>query len=72
MLLLILSFSLGCLLGLPFGILRVFGPIPVRWLLNVFDLIMRGFPALVLLFLIYFGLGSLPQVRLSSLKRQLP
>ncbi len=68
MLLLLLAFSLGGLLGLPLGILRVFGPAPLRWVLQAFDLVMRGFPAIVLLFLIYFGLGSLPQVRLTSLQ----
>jgi len=64
--LLVCSLGLGFVLGLPIGVLHVFGPAPVRVLLRGFDLVMRGFPAIVLLFLLYFGIGGLPGVRLGS------
>ena len=62
------SLGIGFVLGIPIGILHVFGPLPVRMALKGFDLVMRGFPAIVLLFLVYFGLGQLEGVHLSSLQ----
>ena len=68
--LLVLAGALGTgfLLGIPVGILHVFGPWPVRLVLRGLDLVLRGFPAIVLLFLFYFGLGSVGGVDLSSLQ----
>jgi len=68
LLLLACSLAVGFVLGIPIGVLHVFGPGPVRWGLRGFDLVMRGFPAIVLLFLIYFGLGGIQGVHLSSLQ----
>jgi len=62
------ALSAGFALGVPIGILHVFGPWPVRALLHAFDLILRGFPAIVLLFLFYFGIGAIDGVDLSSLQ----
>ncbi|MBN1857787.1 amino acid ABC transporter permease [Candidatus Bipolaricaulota bacterium] len=57
----------GVLFGLPLGVLSFLNPPSrlLRLLLWLFDKLFRGFPALVLLFLIYFGLGSLPAVTIS-------
>lgn len=68
LLLLACSLGIGFVLGVPIGILNVFGPMPVRWVLKGFDLVMRGFPAIVLLFLVYFGLGRLEGIHLTSLQ----
>jgi len=67
LLLLAAALGAGFALGVPIGILHVFGPWPARALLRVFDLVLRGFPAIVLLFLFYFGLGSIEGIDLSSL-----
>ena len=67
MLIVIAAVGGGMLLGLPLGVLWFVEP-PVRLLrlpLWLFDKLFRGFPALVLLFLVYFGLGSLPAVTIS-------
>ncbi len=66
--LLAMILAVGFALGLPIGVLHVMGPWPVRYMLKGFDLVMRGFPAIVLLFLVYFGLGSVDGVRLTSLQ----
>lgn len=68
LLLLACSLGIGFALGVPIGILNVFGPQPIRLGLKGFDLVMRGFPAIVLLFLVYFGLGRLDGIHLSSLQ----
>ncbi|MFC2100088.1 amino acid ABC transporter permease [Candidatus Bipolaricaulota bacterium] len=68
LLLLTCSLGIGFVLGIPIGILNVFGPMPVRLVLKGFDLVMRGFPAIVLLFLVYFGLGRLEGIHLTSLQ----
>jgi len=67
LLLLVLALGIGFTLGVPIGILHVYGRRPLRLLLSGYDAVMRGFPAIVLLFLIYFGIGSLPGVRIPSL-----
>ncbi len=55
----------GLVLGVPIGIGVVYGPRTLRAALWIFDRIFRGFPAIVLLFIAFFGLGSLPGVSLS-------
>ncbi len=57
--------GLGFVLGLPIALLYVYGPSWLRIPLSIYDRIFRGFPALVLLFLFYFGIGSFPGVHLS-------
>jgi polar amino acid transport system permease protein len=56
------SVAAGMLMGVPIGIAHVYAPRPVRAALWVFDRIFRGFPEIVLLFLVFFGLGGLPGV----------
>jgi len=68
LLLLVGALGTGFLLGIPVGVLHVFAPWPVRVFLRVLDLVLRGFPAIVLLFLFYFGLGSIEGIHLSSLQ----
>lgn len=46
----------GLVLGVCIAVGLVYGPRPVRYLLNVYLWIFRGVPVLVLLFLFYFGL----------------
>ena len=60
LILVISSFAAGMLIGIPLGVAHVFAPRLIRGALWVFDRIFRGFPAIVLLFLVFFGLGSLP------------
>ncbi|MFC2083041.1 amino acid ABC transporter permease [Candidatus Bipolaricaulota bacterium] len=67
-LILVLSSLLaGMLVGIPVGITYVYGSRPIRAMLWVFDRIFRGFPAIVLLFLVFFGIGSLSNVSIQPL-----
>jgi len=59
------SVAVGMLLGVPVGVAHVHAPRPVRAALWAFDRIFRGFPAIVLLFLAFFGIGGLPGIRIS-------
>jgi polar amino acid transport system permease protein len=54
------SLAAGMLVGIPIGVAHVYAPRAIQGILWLFDRIFRGFPALVLLFLVFFGLGSLP------------
>ena len=65
--LVISSLAAGMLLGVPLGVAHVYAPRLVRGTLWVFDRIFRGFPAIVLLFLVFFGLGSLPDFSIQPL-----
>ena len=58
---------IGLVLGVLLALAYLYGPRWARPLLTVYDRIFRGFPALVLLFLFYFGVGSFPGVHLSPL-----
>ena len=58
------SVAVGMLLGVPIGVAHVYASRFVRILLWLFDRIFRGFPAIVLLFLAYFGVGGLPGIRI--------
>jgi polar amino acid transport system permease protein len=55
----------GRLRGPPRGLAHVYGPRAVRAALWLFDRIFRGFPAIVLLFLAFFGVGGLPGIKIS-------
>ena len=57
--------GIGFGIGVPLALLHVYGPRWSRPVLAVYDRVFRGFPALVLLFLFYFGIGSFPGVHLS-------
>jgi polar amino acid transport system permease protein len=59
------SVAVGMLLGVPIGVAHVYAAGPVRAALWLFDRIFRGFPAIVLLFLAFFGIGGLPGIKVS-------
>ncbi|TFH07199.1 MAG: amino acid ABC transporter permease [Candidatus Atribacteria bacterium] len=67
LILVISALAAGMLLGAPLGVAHVYARRGVRIVLWLFDRIFRGFPTIVLLFLIYFGLGSLPGVSIQPL-----
>ncbi len=67
MILVSVCLGLGLVLGVPLALAYLYGPRWSRPFLVVYDRIFRGFPALVLLFLFYFGIGSFPGVHLSPL-----
>lgn len=61
------SFAIALLVGVVACLLRLSPIGPVRWLATAFIEVGRAIPALVILFLIYFGLQDLiPSLRLSS------
>jgi octopine/nopaline transport system permease protein len=45
--------------------LRVFGFAPLKWLARAYVTVFRGTPLLIQLFIVYYGLASLPAVRAS-------
>jgi His/Glu/Gln/Arg/opine family amino acid ABC transporter permease subunit len=57
--LMVLSFVLATLIGLAVALLRVSRMRPLRAIAIAYVEVARGLPALVILFLIYFGLGGL-------------
>ena len=58
------SVAVGMLLGVPIGVAHVYAPRSVRAALWLFDRVFRGFPAIVLLFLAFFGVGGLPGIKI--------
>jgi polar amino acid transport system permease protein len=67
MLLVSVCLGIGLVLGFSLALAYVYGPRWSRFSLVVFDRVFRGFPALVLLFLFYFGVGGFTGVHLSPL-----
>jgi len=53
------SLLLGMALGLPLGVLRVYGPPWVQRIVGLYVLVFQGTPLLVQLFIIYYGLPQL-------------
>jgi polar amino acid transport system substrate-binding protein len=53
------GFLLAILLGLPIALLRLYGPLPLRWAATVYVEFFRGIPVLLLLFFLYY---SMPEV----------
>ena len=51
--------GIGMVLGFPAALARVYGPKWMQWLVTAFIEVIRGTPALVQLFLIYYGLPQL-------------
>ncbi|MEA1871400.1 MAG: amino acid ABC transporter permease [Candidatus Bipolaricaulota bacterium] len=51
--------GLGILGGIPLAFVHVYGACWSKFAAGIYDRVFRGFPALVLLFLFYFGLGSI-------------
>lgn len=53
-------------LGVALGVLLVYGPAPLQWVVRGYSDIIRGIPILVLIFAIYYGLPAL-KINLSSI-----
>ncbi|HJJ99503.1 MAG TPA: amino acid ABC transporter permease [Methanocorpusculum sp.] len=54
-----LTAPFGLLLGLLIAAARVYGACPVRWAAQLYVIIFRGCPLVLLLFILYFGLPSI-------------
>jgi polar amino acid transport system substrate-binding protein len=54
----VLGMLLAVALGMPIALMRLYGPAPVRWLAVVYVEFFRGIPVLLLLWFLYFVLGS--------------
>jgi polar amino acid transport system substrate-binding protein len=54
----VLGMLLAVALGMPLALMRLYGPAPVRWLAVVYVEFFRGIPVLLLLWFLYFVLGS--------------
>jgi polar amino acid transport system permease protein len=52
----LLTVSLSLVLGGALGLVLVYGPAPLRWLVRGFSDIVRGIPILVLIFFVYYAL----------------
>ena len=57
---------ISLVLGVALGVLLVYGPAPLQWLVRGYSDIIRGIPILVLIFAIYYGLPAL-KINLSSI-----
>jgi polar amino acid transport system substrate-binding protein len=53
----VLGMLLAVVLGMPIALMRLYGPMPVRWLALVYVEFFRGIPVLLLLFFMYFVLA---------------
>jgi polar amino acid transport system permease protein len=51
-----LTIALSLVVGGLLGLVLVYGPAPLRWLVRGFSDIVRGIPILVLIFFVYYGL----------------
>jgi polar amino acid transport system substrate-binding protein len=58
------SMALAVALGLPIATMRLYGPLPVRWLAIAYVEFFRGIPVLLLLVFIYFALPQLTGINL--------
>jgi polar amino acid transport system permease protein len=56
--LVVISVTLGCLLGLVLALIRLYGPRPARGLVSGYTTFFRGTPLLCQLFLVYYGFGQ--------------
>ncbi len=61
------SVALGALLGLAIGLMRLSSVAPLAWFAWTYVQLVRSVPLLVLIFLIYYGLGQFGAVRGSAL-----
>jgi polar amino acid transport system permease protein len=52
----VLTIALSLIFGGLLGLVLVYGPAPLRWLVRAFSDIVRGIPILVLIFFVYYGL----------------
>ena len=62
----VLSFALAVLLGMVVALVRLHGPMPLRWLAIAYVELLRGTPILVQMLLLYYGLGSIGWLQLSA------
>jgi octopine/nopaline transport system permease protein len=63
----VFSIAIGAVLAFFIARMRMSDSLPVRWVGRAYVLIFRGTPLLLLLFLIYYGLGQFPTIRASFL-----
>lgn len=61
------SLALGFALGLPLAVTQVYGPWVLRKLVALYVWFFRGVPVLLLLFLFYFGLFNLLNIKLGTI-----
>lgn len=61
------SITIGAVLAFLIALMRMSDSLPVRWLGRAYVFVFRGTPLLLLLFLIYYGLGQFPVIRSSFL-----
>ena len=54
----VLGMALAVVVGMPVALMRLYGPAPVRWLAVLYVEFFRGIPVLLLLFFLYFVVGS--------------
>src|SRR5918997_662567 len=52
----LLTVSLSLVLGGLLGLVLVYGPAPMRWIVRAFSDVVRGIPILVLIFFVYYAL----------------
>ncbi len=55
----VLFLGVGMAVGIPVALVQTYGNRPARMCAAIFDQVFRGLPALVLLFLFYFGLAGI-------------
>jgi len=60
------AMMLGLIAGIPMAVGQVYGSHPVRTVVGVYVWFFRGVPVLVLLFLVYFGVFGLIEIKLRS------
>jgi polar amino acid transport system substrate-binding protein len=53
------SFALAIALALPLALMRLYGPLPLRWLAIGYVEFFRGIPVLMLLYVLYYGLAQM-------------
>lgn len=59
----ILSFLLGFIIGLPLAFIRTYTSKPFQILVDGYEKVLRGVPEIVMILLLYFGVGSIPAFR---------
>jgi His/Glu/Gln/Arg/opine family amino acid ABC transporter permease subunit len=65
----VLGMTLAILLGLPIALMRLYGPVPLRWAATIYVEFFRGIPVLLLLYFLYYGLAAMsPALQLGALQ----
>jgi len=59
----ILSFLLGFIIGLPLAFIRTYTSKPFQILVDGYEKVLRGVPEIVIMLLLYFGVGGIPAFR---------